>query len=151
MKARTLIIGALSLALVAGASGAIAAPRGDACDSPRDHELYRVEIAPLTRTVERGDAAQVRATVYRSLEGRDLGPAEGASVVVALASGDFIRAGGAVTDESGLATVSVGLGRRFPTGWADARAYATREPADLPCDPYREAGGTTAERFLRVL
>lgn len=151
MKLRTVIAGAVALLSLAGPAGALPASGSDACENPRDHEVYRVEIAPVTRTVQRGEAAQVRATVYRSVNGHDLGPAEGATVVIALTSGDFTRAGGAVTDEQGLTTIGIRLGRRFPAGWADARAYATREPADLPCDPYREAGGTEAARFLRVL
>jgi hypothetical protein len=152
MKLRSAIAGAAALlAISAGQAVALPAAGNDACESPHDHDIYRMEIAPLTRTVQRGETAQVRATVHRSVNGHDLGPAEGAHVVVALTLGDFTRAGGAVTDEHGLAMVDIRLGRRFPTGWADARAHATREPADLPCHPYREGGGTQAARFLRVL
>ena len=148
MKKRTTIAGAVALLSLAGFPASAGAR--DACDGPPDHDTFSVEMTPVAKTVERGKAAQIRATVYRSVDGRELAPAEGARVVVSLRAGDFVRAGGALTDDNGRATIRIRLDKRFPTGWADAGAFATREPADLPCHPYRETGGVTVERFVRI-
>ena len=142
-----------AIVLAAGSAGASeTAPVTEACNRPHDFDTYRVEIAPVARAIKRGEVAKVIATVYRSIDGEsDLAPAEGANVVVALHSGDYVRVGGAVTDHHGNALVNVRLGRRFPRGWATASAQATSEPADLPCEPFREAGSTRVERFLKIL
>jgi hypothetical protein len=149
MKLTITVAAAFALLFAASPASSAAAP--GVCEGPHYLDVYRVEITPLAPKIERGGIAKVAATVYRFVGEHDLVPAEGANVVVALSAGDFTRAGGAVTDEQGKATVKIRLDRRFPAGWADAGARATRRPADLPCELVQEAGGVHVERFLRVL
>ena len=147
------VAGALTVAvLVSGTAAASDRNGSDACKGPHDVETYRVEVVPLTQSVRRGDHALVAATVYRTTDGETaVAPADGVNVMVALFSDDFVRAAGSITDRDGRAVLEIRLGRRFPTGWADATARATRKPLeDIPCDPLQEAGTAHEERFLRV-
>jgi hypothetical protein len=144
--------GAVVLSLVL--AGPVSAHRNGSPACGGGHHIeadtFKVELTTIDPAARRGETAQVVAQVYRSHDGStELAPAEGVTVVAALQSHKRLAAASGVTNADGVATIDVRIGTRFPLGWADAFAYASKEAAEV-CGGLGEGGRAEQEHFVRI-
>lgn len=142
----SLLFVASGLTLVGPAGLALAS-----CEDGSDIHSFKVRMWAEKSRYSLGDVALVHVKVIREVEGRDLGPAGGTDVSVALLSKGEAAWGGAVTGTDGEALVKVRIGRHMQPGPADALARAKKGVAYAPCMRIEELGVQEKKDFLTIV
>ena len=117
----------------------------------RDDRLETLAVRySVPRDVYRfGETVVATVRVTRTVDRRDLGPAEGITVAIVLGNRARISVGSAVTDEDGEAVVRVKLEDHLRAGAVDA--YGTAESELTGCPRVAEWGERLEEDFITVL
>lgn len=148
------LLGSVVSLLLVGSGLALVGPAGLAlasCEDTSDLHSFKVRMWTEKSRYRLGDVARVHVKVIREVEGRDLGPAEGAEVSVALLSQGVAAWSDAVTDTAGKALVKVRIGRHMRPGPADASARANKDVATPPCMRIQELGFQEKKDFLTIV
>lgn len=148
------LLGSLVSLLFVASGLAVVGPPGLAlasCEDGADLHSFKVRMRPDKARYSLGEVARVHVRVIREVEGRDLGPAEGTDVAVALLSKGVAAWGGSITGADGKALVKIRIGRHMQPGPADALVRAKKDVATAPCMRIQELGIKEKEDFLTIV
>jgi hypothetical protein len=142
----SLLFVASGLALVGPPGTALAS-----CEEGASLPSFTIRMRAEESRYRLGDTARVHVKVTREIEGRVLGPAEGAQITLGLLSKGTYLYGGAVADADGKALVKIRIARYARLGLADAYAVATKKVVNGPCLRIRESGYQEQKGFLKIV
>ena len=114
-----------------------------------------LSVTPSRYMYAVGDVAHFNIVITRSLktdeheEGEDLGPVEGADVMLGLSAGTTTLGARGITDPAGALGLSMRIPAGTPRGPADVLAFAKKETVDVECVPH-ESGHFDAEGLIRI-
>lgn len=151
------VISLVACLLVLGSTGIAEAGEApaatqDQCSSLAEANTLKLEVKAQKVVVPAGETARFLVTVTRGVDNHNdpRRPAAGAKVWIVLSPELKPIWGGAVTDETGTALISVRIPKRGLRGWLEGAGRATITYGDEPCHYAEENDGWEDPRALRI-
>lgn len=122
------------------------------CSPLVEANTLKMEVEAQEVVVPAGGTARFLVTVTRGVDNHNdpRRPAKGAEVWILLSPEWRPAWGGAITDETGTAVVTIRIPRRGLRGWLEGVGRATISYGEKPCRSAEESDGWAEERVVRI-